>query len=194
MPVVTVCNKFHPVNKLKGFGAMAGVLALVFVLAPGSARALTADGAMMTNIAMATYSGLGGWGTKYTVSYTASAPVLICNPVVWYSKIATPSMAAPTATVTFTVCAANNSITTSALNVQITDQIPGNMAFTGLVNSWSSPTWVPLTPFNGASVNGPWAAGYPAVGAQNSFLRWTFGASGIGPGKSGCVTYTASVL
>ena len=169
-------------------------LAVAFFIAPGIAGAMTADGALMTNTAFATFSGIAGQSVSYRTSYLASSNVLICNPLINYIKTATPSMAAPTALVTFTVCTINDSTTTSAFNVVITDQIPGNMGFVsgGLspANTWGGVNW---TVSNSVSLAGPWNAGMPAGGTVNSFLRWVMQIN-IGPGRSACVTYTASVL
>ena len=155
---------------------------------------MTADGALMTNTAFATFSGIAGQAVSYKTSYLASANVLICNPLVVYFKTATPSMAAPTAVVTFSVCTLNNSTTTSAFNVSITDQIPGNMGFVAIVpaGTFILPGTGTITPTNAASLAGPWAAGNPAGGSVNLFMRWTMSLVGIQ--KSACVTYTASIL
>jgi len=165
-------------------------VAVVLLFAPVSARAMTADGALMTNTALATFSGLGGQTLMYRTSYLASVNVLICNPVILYVKTATPSMAAPTATVTFTVCTINNSITTSAFNIIITDQIPGNMGFIAETEKWP----LPVTSVWGPAVTGPWSAAVVPAGQTSSFLQWKFNQINVGPGRSACVTYTASVL
>ena len=176
--------------------SVAMVVAVALLFAPRPAVSMTADGALMTNTALATFSGLGGIGTAYRISYLASVNVLICNPIIGYVKNATPTMVAPTETVTFTVCTMNNSVTTSAFNVIITDQIPGNMAYVaggwpaGLPNTWGGTNWFA---YNSVSINGPWVAGMPAVGTSNSFLRWMMQIN-VGPGVSACVTYRATVL
>ena len=184
-------------EKVKAEKSMAGTAAVVaamlaFVLMPHRAWAMTADGALMTNTAFATFSGIAGQAVSYRTSYLASSNVLICNPLIGYIKTATPTMAAPTATVTFTVCTINNSTTTSAFNVVLTDQIPGNMGSIAEVSKWPAGT---ITTTYAAALAGPWTAGFPSVvGQTSSFLRWTVGQINVGPGRSACITYTASVL
>lgn len=185
--------KVRPGKTVKS--AVLAAVAVALLFAPRPAAAMTADGALMTNTALATFGGLGGIGTMYRISYLASVNVLICNPIISYVKNATPTMVAPTETVTFTVCTMNNSITTSAFNVMITDQIPGNMAYVGggtavAPNIWGGTNWFA---YNSTTINGPWNAGMPAVGTSNNFLRWMMRIN-IGPGVSACVTYRATVL
>jgi len=180
-------------KSVTGMAAAAAVV-LALLAAPHRADAMTADGAIMTNTALATYTGIGGVGIVYRVSYLATASVLICNPLIVYVKTATPTMVAPTQTVVFTVCTINNSVTTSAFNITITDKIPDNMAF---FSGGTSPAWTyggtGWTVSYAATLAGPWTAGMPAVGTTNNFLRWVMRID-VGPGKSACVTYTASVL
>jgi uncharacterized repeat protein (TIGR01451 family) len=183
-----LCQQQRSAKSFIRRAAAAAFFALV--LAPHPAPAMTADGALMTNTAFATFSGIAGQAVSYKTSYLASANVLICNPLILYVKTATPSMAAPTAVVTFTVCTINNSTTTSAFNVVITDQIPGNMAFIAEKEKWP----LPVTSVWGPSVSGPWSGAAVPAGQVSSFLQWQFSQINVGPGKSACVTYTASIL
>lgn len=176
-------------KSVTGTAAVAAMV-LALLVAPRFASAMTADGALMTNTAFATFSGIAGQAVSYKTSYLASANVLICNPLILYVKTATPSMAAPTATVTFTVCTINNSTTTSAFNVTITDQIPGNMGFIAEIAKWP----LPVSTVYGAAVGGPWLPGPVPAGQVNSFMQWRFNQINVGPGRSACVTYTASIL
>lgn len=166
-------------------------LMVAFALAamPRGAAALTVDGSIMTNTALATFSGMAGIGTGYMVSYLATDRVLICNPVVAYKKTATPTLIFPTGTVVFSLCVVNNSITTSALNMVLSDKLPDNMTFVAQ-SLWTAPA--PIAAYS-ASMAGPWTTGTPVVGQGNPlYLRWTFGL--IGPRSSGCVDYQAVVL
>lgn len=191
---------------MKKEGVRPKLAALAFMLAalamPRGAQALTADGALMTNSAWATFSGAAGLAVWYRTSYLASASVLVCNPVVAYRKTATPTMVAPTNTVTFTLCAINSSVTTSAFNLVLMDRLPDNM---GYIPPWDG-GW--------STGGGTWLASYatgltatfctpncqPGLGVNNTmagaggayYLRWVVNVTG--PGKSACVTYQASVL
>jgi uncharacterized repeat protein (TIGR01451 family) len=181
---------------------LAATLALAAMALPRSASALTTDGAMMTNSAWATFSGVAGVGVWYRTSYLASSSVVVCNPIVAYVKTATPTMVMPTGTVTFTLCMVNSSITTSAFNMVITDKLPDNMGYLGA--SWTAV----LTPPGGAwtatfatTMGGAWCVPncQPPAGSVNTtvapgayYLRWVITVTG--PGKSACVSYGATVL
>ncbi len=175
--------------------ALALVLAALAI--PRESWALTADGALMTNSAWATFSGSAGKDVWYRTSYLASASVLVCNPIVAFVKTATPSMAAPSNTVTFTMCAVNSSITTSAFNLVLTDRLPDNMAYIPPVSYM--PAAGVFTATYATVLTGTWTAGEPGVGANNVplapaayYLRWV--ANVTGPGKSSCVYYRVTVL
>ena len=181
-------------RKTGGLAVTAGVFLLVGALVPHGAHALTADGAVMTNTAYATFSGIAGLSVGYRTTYNATERVLICNPIIHYSKVATPTMVIPTGTVVFTLCIINNSATTSAFNMVVSDKLPDNMSYAApSLGTWPAPaptmSWA-------AAMAGPWTNGAePPNGQLNPFfMRWTFPLIGPGPGRSACVQYTARVL
>ena len=95
----------------------------------GAASGMTAEGALLTNIACATYSSSSQVG--FSVSYCSTVPVLVRNPHVCVGKSVTPTMEAPLGTVTYTICVVNDSMQ-SATAVTLKDRIPDNMAFLDL--------------------------------------------------------------
>ena len=154
---------------------------------------MTADGAMITNYAAATgYWGVAGpaFTSRYTVSYNATAGVLVSCPAIGMTKIVTPTMLAASQTATYTVCIINNSLQASAFNLIVNDKMPDNMAWvTGLTN-WApvgSP-WTPVYSSNGTT----WGVAEPPAGqASPWFLQWRI--SPLGPNKSACVTFRMTV-
>lgn len=178
-------------KRLAPVALVAGLLALC---AGGASAAATSDGALITNIASATFQGAGN-PRGFVVTYNSTATVLVQNPRIMLSKIATPTMQAPGGDVTFRVCVQNMSADVSAFNVTVTDAIPAGFAFQlgGVFGAspgvWPN-TWV-ITNANG--VAGPWLANWPGVGQQPAwFMRWTLPV--VGQNKSGCVEFTARVL
>ena len=168
---------------------VAGFLALC----AGGASAATSDGALITNIAAATFQGAGN-ARGFIVTYSATAWVLVRNPVIMLMKTATPTMQAPGGDVTFRACVRNLSAEVSAFNVTVTDALPSGFEFRAGGTFGASPglwpnTWV-VTNANGMA--GPWIAGWPLVGQEPVwFLRWTLPV--VGMNSSGCVEFTARV-
>jgi uncharacterized repeat protein (TIGR01451 family) len=163
------------------------------LLLPGVSRAMTADGAMITNFAAATgYWGVAGpaYTSRYTVSYNATAGVIVSCPVVHITKMVTPTMLAVSQTATYTVCIINNALNASAFNLVVNDKMPDNMAWvTGLTN-WSTGTaWsAPVFSSNGTT----WGVAEPPAGQGSPwFLQWRIGP--LGPNRSACVTFKMTV-
>lgn len=157
--------------------------------------AMTADGALITNVVTATYhsvSGTAQTGPNYTMSYLATATVLVSCPVIWVQKLANPTSAVPGGTVTFQVCIVNSSLQASAFNLAVTDQMPDNMAY--LNPSYAS--WAPAgdTVFDSNSATTTtWSNGQPLNGqGAPYYLRWVL--DKLAPQKSACVTFMTRVL
>lgn len=191
--------------RLKAFSL--GLAALVWsAVAPRPVAAMTADGALITNTASASwYFGIGSvlsWGATttgnlggnspalaaaggFSVSYVASANVLVNCPVIGIQKIGAPFSQAPGGTVSFTLCVVNTG-STSAFRLSITDRLPDNMetANPPAYASWGGGTWTSSY----SSDNVGYANGIPGNG-QNApyYLRWVV--DPLGPQKSACVTY-----
>ncbi len=174
------------------------------LLSPGKGWTMAADGALITNIVAATYHGMAGYpgsgvaGTspyapKYTMSYLATATILVSCPVVSITKRANTSVQSVAGTVTFEICAVNSSLQASAWNLVITDALMDNMSYVG--GSYAS--WVPgapsvWTPSSSSSLAIPFGGAQPNA-AQTSpyFLRWTINT--LGPARSACITFQAVV-
>jgi len=156
---------------------------------------MTADGAMITNYAAAT----GYWGVasadyakRYTVSYNATAGVLISCPVIGVTKLVTPTMLAASQTATYTVCVVNNALNATAWNLVVSDKLPDNM---GWVNP-SLVSWAPVGTtwkLEQSQVGVVWLVGEPPNASTSPwFLRWTV--DKLGPNRSACVTFRMTVL
>ena len=174
--------------------ALTAIVAGILALGAGMSHATTTDGALITNIASASFQGAGN-ARGFLVTYVATATVLVRNPVIMLSKVATPTMQAPGGDVTFRACVRNMSLEVSAFNVTVTDAIPAGFefqlggAFGASPGVWPN-TWA-ITNANG--VAGPWAAGWPAVGQEAAwFMRWTIPV--LGMNASGCIEFNARVL
>ena len=167
------------------------VLAAAGWLGAGSAaRAATADGTLITNVACATFSSLG---VPFAVSYCATAYAIVQNPCVALQKVANPTVQATGGTVTFTLWAVNCSASVSAFNVTVTDRLPDNVTYSGNELYWkgSNPGNTALFPANSTN-NIAWVAGSATLGQGAPFyLRWQQFL--LGPGTSSMVTFTVNV-
>jgi uncharacterized repeat protein (TIGR01451 family) len=118
------------------------------LLAWGSvARAATADGTLITNVACATFSSAAG--SQFAVSYCATSVVPVANPCIALQKTANPTTQASGGTVTYCLWVVNCSPSTSAFNITITDNLPANVSYAGGYADWnggSGGTWFPTTP------------------------------------------------
>lgn len=185
----------------RGTTSRALVCALVSaaaLLSPAKGWTMAADGALITNIVSATYHGAGGYpgaanpfAPKYTMSYNATATILVSCPVVAITKRASTTVQAVAGTVTFEICAVNSSLNASAWNLVITDKLMDNMSYAPLRTSWA-PAGTTITPVSSTD-NAVWVGAEPANGTFNPlWLRWTI--SPLGPGRSACVQFKAVVL
>jgi uncharacterized repeat protein (TIGR01451 family) len=173
-------------------------------LLPRPAAAMTADGALITNVASATlYWGSGSFfpvrggvtSQGFTMSYRVTANVLVSCPFILPQKWVTPTTQAAGGTVTFTICVTNNSLLASAWGVILTDRLPDNMV---------APTAAPLSTSllppgttltsSYSSDNVTYSGTGPAAAGQASpyYLRWAF--DKIGPGRSACIYFQARVI
>jgi uncharacterized repeat protein (TIGR01451 family) len=166
--------------------------ALGLVVMPRVSFGMAADGALITNNVSATYGGSGGISIKYTVSYLATANVLVSCPVVSLAKVAIPTVQSAAGVVTFQIWVANTSMQASAFNVVISDKLPDNVTFLGPVTTWWNGV-APATSASSSSNGTVWAASAPLAGqGATYYLRWTL--NQLAPGRSGFIQYTVTVL
>ncbi len=186
--------------KKAGRRRVSGALAALLMLSSGGAQASTAVGTILTNIVSATMWDGPLSGNNYEVSYNSTAYVTVIPPARFeFMKRVNLTMASSGATVVFSICVSNGA-NTSVWNLTLTDRIPNYMAFVSAPTNWgypnynlSTPAPVSVTLSNGANPVPGMVAGAPAAGQTGPwYLRWTFGY--VGPGKSACVTYAASIL
>jgi uncharacterized repeat protein (TIGR01451 family) len=174
----------------------AAAVAAVLALHAGRGEAATAAGTLITNVATATMtSGFPDY-VAYEVSYNASVMVIVLSqPVVSLTKLASTPLCAAGCTVTFSVCV-GNMVADTVWAITLTDVLPGNMAFVADDVADYNTTSVSLgaiVPTNAAALAGPWNAGGPTAGQLAVwYLRWVI--PGIGPARSACVTYSARIL
>ena len=172
-------------------------------LLPRSGSAATSEGSLITNLACATYTLSLGSGPMVTISYCATSIIQVATPCLMLRKSGNTTLQAAGGTVTFCITFSNCSTWASAMNVVITDVKPDNTRFINtlpgcavyepegsiVTTAWSS---------NGGAAWSPGGAGYagyplpPVETWPNLILKWTVDA--LGPGKSGYVCYTVSIL
>lgn len=159
----------------------------------GTAKATTSDGAIVTNVASATFNAV--YPGAFAVSYCATATVLVANPCINLRKEVTPSVQGAGGTLTFRLWVINCSPYASAFNVSIVDKLPDNVDFeTDMVGagSWSPSglgVWTQYRSLNGTA----WQAGAPPVGQTTPYyLRYIL--SLLGPAKSAYVQYGVNIL
>ena len=170
-----------------------GVLMVSALVAGTPAHATTSDGALITNVASATF--IAQIPGAFGVSYAATATVLVANPCINLLKTVTPSVQAAGGSLTFRLWVVNCSVWASAFNVSIIDKIPDNVGFNtdmGATGSWSPSglgVWSQYESANGTT----WAAGFPPVGQVTPYyLRYIL--SLLGPSKSAYVQYGVTIL
>jgi hypothetical protein len=95
----------------------------------------------------------------------------------------------------FVLCVINNSQTTSAFNMVVTDKLPDNMSYVNPSLAWWPAAPAPVASW-AAGMAGPWTgvADFPNGQLNPFYMRWTFPLIGPGPGRSACVAYTVRVL
>jgi len=183
----------HSTRSRAWLGRSLRALALTGVALAGRAGATTSDGAIVTNVASATFN--AQYPGAFVVSYASTATVLVANPCITLRKDVSPSVQAAVGTLTFRLWVVNCSPYASAFNVSIIDKLPDNVGFnTDIVatGSWSPSglgVWSQYESLNGTA----WAAGAPPVGQVTPYyLRFIL--SLLGPGKSAYVQYGVNIL
>jgi len=173
------------------------------LLASRSAVAATADGTLITNLASATFTQNLLSGPAVTISYGATSYVIVATPCVMLRKAGNTTIQAAGGTVTFCITFSNCSDWASAMNVVVTDAVPTNCRFVSTpVNQVWSPDGSNVTTAwtsNGALWNSAPAVsplwGFPTSPIEtypSVILKWTVDA--LGPGASGYICYTVSIL
>ena len=97
-------------------------------LASGRVHAATVDGGLLTNTVSAVVDSYVGVPSG-TVSYSATALVMVCTPTIEMVKRASMTVQGAGGTVTFCIWAVNASAFTSAFNVVLEDLIPSNFSY-----------------------------------------------------------------
>ena len=150
-------------------------------------------------------------GAGASVTYSATAKVLLLNPLVHIWKENAPTCVQTVGgMVTYRICFSNAG-SNSAFNLQVLDRLASNSFWIPWTYSgwYVNLTGVPVAPdfyhCAGAactSSSGPWTGpdpdGPPAWtwddGTTPVYLRWVTGpADGLGIGRSGCITFTVSI-
>ena len=184
----------------------AAILALLLAVA-GRANAMTSEGTLLTNLATASYWSADG--SKYLLTYSSTANVLVMNPMVHLRKVATPSMQCSGGTVTFCIYAINTSLMSSAFNVTIEDIMPGFGADGFAYVAGGRSEWNPqgaaviygYRPTNfgannwwvGTFAGDPEGDGEPAAWTPGPYyIRWSV--SVLGPNRSMMVCFKATVF
>lgn len=180
------------------------VLVLGLVMAAGGAVGMTADGALLTNMASGTYRSVDY--SSYEVSYGATAVVLVVSPSVSIKKGSNVTNMCPGETVTFCIWAVNNSLLGSAFNVHVWDSvIPEGAYVTGQTN-WGGGGEITGGYYhkNGITTKNSWGAKgtvsepdagtYAVSPASNNpfFLKWKV--DPLGPGKSAMFCFRMVLL
>lgn len=171
---------------------LATIGCLSLVAGGRTASAATTDGTLITNVACGTFLSSAGMG--FAISYCCTATVLVSNPCVALQKRATPTVQSSGGTVTFELIAINCSNSSSAFNIMVTDRLPDNMAYVTSANpAWYSGTGGPINSAFRSADNVSWSGGWPVLGQVTPYwLRWQL--EFLGPGKSGGITFLATVL
>lgn len=185
----------EPFDSLRSLSAaLAAGAVLLAVGYPSAARAATACGTIITNVAN-TWMWSGPMDQiEFPLTYNVTATVTVICPVTALVKYADRGMASSGATVTFYICVDNQrmSVDGSVWNVTMTDRLPGGMGFI----DWNSNSYggtVSWTAWSTSLAPGGWSGAAPAVGTQAPvYMRWQV--ASIAPMKSACVTYRATVL
>ena len=182
---------------LAAFAAAVGLIA-------GGGGAFLDTGALLTNSASATYAaGTPGAYQQSSISYSATAKILVANPAVFLWKdIDGPTCVTQSVggTIVFSICFSNGG-SNSAFNIVVKDKLPNNTYWIGLAtySSWYinlAGTGSTLTTLYGPTyAGGTW---YTVGAAQNMcpqatcpFLQWVV--PNLGVGRSGCVSFMVSV-
>jgi len=161
------------------------------LLLAGRAAAFLDTGTLLTKAASATYMG-GGQGTS--VTYSATAKILVANPAIFLYKDVNPTYVSASAggTVTFSLCFSNGGAN-SAFNITINDHIPNNATY---ITAGYSAFYADISGSNGTPIAtwatgpaGPWTGGPPPnMQTGNMYIHWVV--PNLGVAKSGCIYYS----
>ncbi len=168
-----------------------GAIAALMSMLGQPAFAFLDTGTLLTNSASATYSA-GTQGTS--VTYSATAKILVANPAVFVYKDVTPTyVAAAGGNVTYTICFSNGGANT-AFNVTIKDRFPNNSYFQDnlVYSAWAisltgAPHVIPTAWSNNGTTWSPGTLPPTGQGMMPGFMQWTI--PNLGIGKSGCITF-----
>ena len=171
---------------------VASMAAGLGLLSPRPVSAFLDTGTLLTNAASATYMG-GGQGTS--VTYSATAKILVANPALFMSKDVNPTFVGTAGgLVTYLLCFSNGGAN-SAFNFTITDKWPNNTYWTNYAYSaWYTGGALTTGTASVSLLAGPWGAlpptgqGQPGTGY---WLRWAVPMMGVG--YSGCITFVLSI-
>jgi uncharacterized repeat protein (TIGR01451 family) len=169
---------------------MAAAAVLVAVLgAGGDARAFLETGSLLTMSVSATYMG-GGQGTSIT--YSATAKILVANPSIFAWKDVTPTVISATGGYVTCILSFSNGGANTAFNVTLNDKLPNGTGcwFQNVVSAWSG-SGTPAASWS--ADNTTWTGSPPPAGQSSPssvYLRWIVPSLGIG--VSGVITFVVS--
>ena len=175
------------------FAAAAALAAAI----TGRAHAGSACGSLITNTATVTMWSGPVDQIGFVLTYNVTAVVQVLCPVVSMVKYANRDMASVGSTVTFFICIVNDR-NDSIWNVTITDRLPRNMGFwdwnTANYNATTGGPWTVNQAYSTAGLGGPWNRAVAPNQGQGAdlWMRWRI--QMIGPARSACMTYRATVL
>ena len=169
------------------------LIAAIALLAGAGAKCATTDGSLLTNAVSATFSANTAGTVAYAVSYNSTATVIVRNPAIELTKVATPTTMSAGGEITFRVWAANTSLYSSAFDVVVIDRLPDNMEYVNpSFGQWVNGTGTWTAEYSSAYGAG-YAAGQPGNGQDAPYyLRWTL--NWLGPGRSGFIEFKARIL
>lgn len=191
MPLVTGVKGFirmkarHTKRRLLWGTALALLLA-----APQAAWSLAVDGTLLDNAVSATFHGVSGVSVQYTVSYNATAEIMVSCPVVSLRKYSSITIQNVGGAVTFVLCALNDSAQASAFNVTLRDRMPANVAWAGDYGTWGAAFGDELYSTDGVTYAGDLSASPPSAGAAPLWFFWSLT---IGPTGSACIQYAVTI-
>jgi uncharacterized repeat protein (TIGR01451 family) len=157
------------------------------------ARAMSADGMMITNFAAVT----GYWRSRgpayearYTLSYNATAPVRVTNPCTTVQKTVTPAYQTPGGTLTYSILVTSCAVSSTSWNVVAEDALPDNVAYNVPHGFWGSTSITPAWSTDGGT---NWTSGSSPAAGQGVplLLRWVF--DHLAPDASAFVSYTVTI-
>jgi uncharacterized repeat protein (TIGR01451 family) len=179
------------------FAGRVLTLAAACGLPAREALAFLQTGTLLTNAASATYMA-GSQGTS--VTYSATAKILVANPAVNIWKTVTPlTVGSAGGFVTYQICFSNGGANT-AFNLTVNDRLPNNSYWvaTSTADLPDYEAWA-IQISGGSSIQASWGStfppltpGIPPAGTGSPiFMRWT--TPNLGIGRSGCITFTVSL-